>query len=183
MRRELRSTISGTGWRLHVIQGIEQFPERSRRRDPKWKTTDSNGHRHKAKVTKKGNVKYPTLQWVTVPCSMGHGDDCTSEGYCVCRECREVIHPATTYDEQWTTIPLPIDYELDFDFPIGGMWCKAKGMRLDPEVGLRICTEPEAAERDLIVATITLPIETQANNDRSFSTSMLPFCEFELTTG
>lgn len=60
--------------------------------DPAWRTLDSNGHGHIAQPIP-GSVDYPTLEWISEPCSMGHGEDCDSEGAWHCLICGEVVQP------------------------------------------------------------------------------------------
>lgn len=63
-------------------------------RDPEWRAVDSNGHGHFAQ-TKGHLIEYPTLEWMSVPCAMGHGDDCDAEGDWHCAICGEVVEPNT----------------------------------------------------------------------------------------
>jgi hypothetical protein len=60
--------------------------------DEKWRFVDEQGHGHFYDETAR---EYPTLRWVELPCAMGRGDDCTSEGYYECRLCAERIQPGT----------------------------------------------------------------------------------------
>jgi hypothetical protein len=62
----------------------------SREPDPTWRYVDEQGHGH---FWRKDD--YPTLRRVVLPCTMGHGDECSSEGYWECRTCGEHIHPGT----------------------------------------------------------------------------------------
>lgn len=60
--------------------------------DPDWRFVDAQGHGH---FYKDKDGAYPTLTWVSVPCTMGHGDDCDAEGWYECRLCAERIQPGT----------------------------------------------------------------------------------------
>lgn len=62
--------------------------------DPDWRVVDSNGHGHFYSATTRAN-RYPTLTWIAEPCSMGHGDDCDSEGHYECAVCGETVVPGT----------------------------------------------------------------------------------------
>lgn len=57
--------------------------------DPEWRFVDAAGHGHF-----RSDDGYPTLEWVTLPCTMGH-DDCDAEGSYRCLLCDEEIRPAT----------------------------------------------------------------------------------------
>jgi hypothetical protein len=85
------------GIELSVDRGGEMVHSGIPEADPDWRFVDPNGHGH----FRQGN-KYPTLRWVALPCSMGHGDECTSEGYYECTICSKVIHPGTrTPEPRW----------------------------------------------------------------------------------
>lgn len=58
--------------------------------DRKWTFVDSAGHGHFV-----DGPNIPTARWHSLPCSMGHGDDCTAEGFWECRSCGETIVPGT----------------------------------------------------------------------------------------
>ncbi len=59
--------------------------------DPAWRFVDTAGHGH---FYGSKSDPYPTLEWVSLPCSMGH-DDCDSEGHYRCRTCLATITPGT----------------------------------------------------------------------------------------
>lgn len=61
--------------------------------DPTWRMVDSNGHGHFA-MEIPGTCTYPTMFWDVEPCTMGHGDDCTSEGSWRCLQCNEIMMPS-----------------------------------------------------------------------------------------
>src|SRR5687768_8411289 len=52
--------------------------------DPDWSFIDENGHGHFVDKNEPKGDRLPTLRWVPEACSMGHGDDCDSEGHYVC---------------------------------------------------------------------------------------------------
>jgi hypothetical protein len=79
------------GYQIDIAQDGQWVESGMPERDPDWKMVDENGHGHF--VDKNGEL--PTLRWVAQPCSMGHGDDCDSEGYFECLLCGEVISPGT----------------------------------------------------------------------------------------
>ncbi len=83
------STMHIGPWSIVFEQ--DMIPVRSNlpRADERWTFIDDAGHGH---FYGKG---YPTLFWVSQPCSMGHGSDCTSEGYWECPHCHEEITPGT----------------------------------------------------------------------------------------
>jgi hypothetical protein len=58
--------------------------------DPSWRHVDSNGHGHFYQSRKD---PFPTLRWVSEPCTMGHGEDCDAEGHYECTLCGEEIRP------------------------------------------------------------------------------------------
>ena len=60
--------------------------------DPAWRYVDRNGHGH---FFQDGQERYPTLTWVSEPCTMGHGDDCDAEGHYECGLCQEEVRPGT----------------------------------------------------------------------------------------
>lgn len=76
--------------------------------DPSWRYVDQHGHGHfydeKAR-------EFPTLEWVVLPCTMGHGDECTSEGYYKCPLCDEEISPGTVMPRP-QIIQGPVTYTL-----------------------------------------------------------------------
>lgn len=76
--------------------------------DPDWRHVDAAGHGHFYDSTAKG---YPTLRWVSQPCTMGHGDDCEAEGYYECSTCAEQVAPGTRWGGQ-TYIPGLVTYRL-----------------------------------------------------------------------
>lgn len=92
MRTEFGIPMSGMTVQYHT----EQIPidPGGNELDPDWKFVDHEGHGHFYGDFKSGD-RYPTLKWVSRPCTMGHGDDCDSEGYWECRQCGEVIQPGT----------------------------------------------------------------------------------------
>lgn len=57
--------------------------------DPGWRYKDAAGHGHYY------DDGFPTLTWVSEPCTMGHGEDCDSEGHWECPLCREWVNPGT----------------------------------------------------------------------------------------
>lgn len=61
--------------------------------DPDWHFIDAKGHGHF--YMRGAEDGYPTLEWVSLPCTMGHDEDCTSEGYYECRICAERIEPGS----------------------------------------------------------------------------------------
>lgn len=73
--------------------------------DPAWTFVDSEGHGHFWK-----NKGYPTLRWISEPCTMGH-DDCDAEGHYECAVCGEEIQPGSrTAQPIW--IPGFVTYTL-----------------------------------------------------------------------
>lgn len=60
--------------------------------DPTWQYVDLAGHGHFYSAS---GERYPTLRWVSEPCTMGHGDDCDGEGHHECRACGEHIVPGS----------------------------------------------------------------------------------------
>lgn len=57
--------------------------------NPDWRHIDPAGHGHF--YTDGG---YPTLEWVSRPCTQGHGDECIGEGEYRCRTCAVRVVPA-----------------------------------------------------------------------------------------
>lgn len=62
--------------------------------DPAWEATDAAGHFH-AVAAGAGDDRLPTLRWTPRPCPDHYDGDCDSVGDYVCRECAEVLVPAT----------------------------------------------------------------------------------------
>lgn len=115
-----KATMAWPGYHLAVTNhgrwvdpGIEPNPD--------WRYVDSLGHGHFYRpTTTPDNVDrpgpYPTLEWIVEPCTMGHDDDCQSEGHWECRECRETISPKTR-EAAPVWIPGAEEYELTVDLP------------------------------------------------------------------
>jgi hypothetical protein len=75
--------------------------------DPEWRAVDSRGHGHFYGIA----VRYPTLTWIAEPCSMGHGEDCDSEGHYECATCGETVVPGTrAARDAW--MDGPVSYHL-----------------------------------------------------------------------
>lgn len=96
------------GYALAVDQPVEVVESNMPEPDPEWRFVDSHGHGHfydpKAKT-------WPTLEWVILPCTMGHGDDCEAEGFYRCPLCNEQISPGTRPPRP-VTIRGPVTYRL-----------------------------------------------------------------------
>lgn len=79
--------------------------------DKAWSHIDANGHGH---FHYREDDRYPTLEWVPEPCTMGHGDDCTSEGAYRCRQCGERVEPGRKWEIH--QIPTMARYTLTVDY-------------------------------------------------------------------
>lgn len=98
MTRKPETTQAGytfvPGWPGIILEttytGEWSYVDGLRELDPTWQYIDANGHAH---LVVRGDL--PTLEWVPEPCTMGHGPDCTTEGYYVCRVCRVRQQPGT----------------------------------------------------------------------------------------
>lgn len=100
------------GVQVEVRHNSEVVYSDGRELDPSWQFVDGEGHGHF--VGKAKSETLPTLEWVSFPCSMGHGDDCTSEGEWRCRLCGEVIDPGTR-PARPVTITGPREYTLTLE--------------------------------------------------------------------
>lgn len=76
--------------------------------DPTWRHMDSHGHGH---FYQDRDQPYPTLRWVSEPCTMGHGDRCEAEGHYECPLCGEEIRPGERL-AQPTWVDGPDTYRL-----------------------------------------------------------------------
>lgn len=86
-----QTVVMWPGFEVTFEQEGEWVTTATPERDPDWKYVDSAGHGHFYAA----DGLLPTLKWNARPCSMGHGDDCDSEGTWNCRLCDEEIHPGT----------------------------------------------------------------------------------------
>jgi hypothetical protein len=93
------------GMELEMTRRGEWVDTASSEPDPRWTFIDDAGHGH---VFHDG---YPTLRWVVVPCTLGHGDTCSSEGFYVCKVCDERIVPSERQALP-QFVPGPVDYRL-----------------------------------------------------------------------
>ncbi len=83
------ATISLGPWSITAEQEMIPISMSGPVADTSWQHLDAAGHGH---FWQDG---YPTLEWVRVPCTMGHDHDCDAEGYYRCPNCGEVIIPGT----------------------------------------------------------------------------------------
>lgn len=74
-------------WTVTVTQDKIPIYSDSSTSDEEWTFIDASGHGHFFATTSAD--QYPTLTWVSVPCQMGHGDDCDGDGHWECRLCHE----------------------------------------------------------------------------------------------
>lgn len=83
------STLALGPWKVEVDQEMITLPPDPRPvPDESWRFMDAARHGH---FWRGGS--YPTLEWVQLPCTMGHDDDCDSEGFYRCPHCDEAISP------------------------------------------------------------------------------------------
>lgn len=75
-------------WTIDVEQEMIEVRSEALVRDERWTFIDAAGHGHFA-----GEDDYPTLRWVALPCTMGHGEDCDGEGHYECPLCSQKIMP------------------------------------------------------------------------------------------
>ncbi len=84
----MQSHLLWPGYELKIDQQSELVWTDLPAADERWTFVDQQGHGH---FWKDG---YPTLTWVSEPCTMGH-DDCDAEGHYECKACSEAIRPGT----------------------------------------------------------------------------------------
>lgn len=106
MSKSLRYGGIWPGISLDINQDYIPITSSSPSADPDWRYVDREGHGHFRQ-----DNKYPTLDWISFGCSMGHGDDCDAEGQYECRQCREVIVPGSRIAPP-TSIPGLVTYTL-----------------------------------------------------------------------
>jgi hypothetical protein len=81
------NTLTVGPWTIEVCREMHEVYSNSPTPAKDWRFIDAAGHGH---FWQDG---YPTLRWASVPCTMGHGDDCDAEGWWECRLCAEHISP------------------------------------------------------------------------------------------
>lgn len=89
----LTNTVVWPGYELELDAPGEWVTFDRPELDPTWRVVDANGHGH---FYEDG---YPTLEWMGLPCTMGHDEDCDVEGYYACRLCRVKVEPGTRMPE------------------------------------------------------------------------------------
>lgn len=110
MRTMTKSQSIWPGYELTVDVELIPITTNIPEPDPAWRFVDGEGHGHFYDPTAKN---YPTLRWVSLPCTMGH-DDCDSEGYHECAVCGERITPGTRMPMPTSMIG-PTTYRLTVD--------------------------------------------------------------------
>lgn len=105
-----QTTTLWPGMQLEITQDNEVVRSETPEPHPSWKFVDGAGHGHFYGETER---RYPTLEWVVLPCTMGHGPECTAEGYYRCPLCHERISPRVRTPVP-VVIPGPARYRLTY---------------------------------------------------------------------